>query len=227
MHKVIIDGVDLSQDYIIGQVSYPTYSKYSNYKERAGTTPAFFYEQDDTKLVEITFTKKEQCQDPLELQHEMEQFIANTLRNKEPSWVEVDGRWMFAKLDGTGGDLYQGQVVAAYLIQGGKWYSEEKTTTSLSIINNGVDETWCVEFEIMPTTNQVVLKNSLGKVITVEASSTTTPVYINMMDKTVKQSARHAPINPNSRLFPLVKGANNLVLTGGTATIKYREVIAL
>lgn len=146
-----------------------------------------------------------------------------------PFLFEVNGRFCQAILAEADREMLakNGLIEFLFINLDGLWYGEEITTTNLTIVNNGKVASERIVFELLPTASPVVLKNGLGDVVTIETKSTTRPVTVNMEDMTIKDGEVHVPIDINSSLFILEKGSNTFTLTNATATIKYREVIAL
>lgn len=227
MHKVVINGIDLSDEFIISESQYPIYSKSNIYIDRSGNTPHFSKMTDEIKPVTLVFNKKDQCLDPISLQHYMENFVATRLKTKEPKWIEVNGRFMYAILhDVSDSDMYQGKVTVTFMNILGKWYGVEKISTT-SIINNGVDETSQIIMTVNPSTLLIRIKNSLGDKLELKSFNTTSKITIDFYNKTLTQDGRHVPISLDSRFFNFGVGTTNLIVEGATVESKFREVVAL
>lgn len=227
MHKVIINGIDLSEEFIISESQYPVYSKVNIYKTVPERSSHFYKITDESKPVTLVFNKKEQCMDSIELQHYMESFVANKLKTKEPTWIEVDGRYMFAILDAiSDSDMYQGKVIATFMNLPGKWYGAEKISTT-SIINNGVDETRQMIMAVTPSALLIRIKNSLGDKLELKPFNTTSTITIDFYNKTLRQDGRHVPISLDSRFFNFGVGTTSLIVEGATIESKFREVLAI
>lgn len=228
MHKVVINGIDLSDEFIISEGQYPIYSKSNIYIDRAENTPHFSKMTDESKPVTLVFNKKDQCVGSIELQHYMENFVATKLKTKEPTWIEVNGRFMYAILhDVSDSDMYQGKVTVTFMNIPGKWYGIEKTVNlGIGFTVNGVEETTMGVITITPsTTTPKVTYKKLH--MTVRNALTTSDITIDLYRKRVTQVGLMSEIDIDSDFFKLELGSNNITPTNCTGTIKYREVIAL
>lgn len=228
MHKVVINEVDLSEEFIISEGQYPIYSKSNIYIDRVENTPHFSKMTEESKPVTLVFNKKDQCLDPIELQHYMEKFVATKLKTIEPTWIEVNGRFMYAILhDVSDSDMYQGKVTATFMNIPGKWYGIEKIVnlgTSFTI--SGVEESTMGVITITPsTTAPKVTHKKLH--ITARNALTTRDLTIDLFRKRVTQVGLMSEIDIDSDFFKLELGINNIIPTNCTGTIKYREVVAL
>lgn len=227
MHKVVINRIDLSEEFIISESQYPIYSKSNIYIDRAENTPHFSKMTDESKPVTLVFNKKDQCLDPIALQQYMEKFVATKLKTKEPTWIEVNGRFMYAILhDVSDSDMYQGKVIATFMNLPGKWYGAEKISTT-SIINNGVDETRQMIMTVTPSALLIRIKNSLGDKLELKPFNTTSKITIDFYNKTLTQDGRHVPISLDSRFFNFGVGTTSLIVEGATVESKFREVLAI
>lgn len=227
--KLIFNEVDFNQEGCTVEVFQPESLSWDIiYYERADVQPYFNKRKRRLKEVPVTCTMITDTKDRRANEKRASEFISS-LFALGFSWLQINDLYCRAVLAEVNRSFFSNTITfdLTFINLDGLWYGPEITTSNLTITNNGVLETDNVIFEIMPTASQVVLKNSLGKIMTIDASSTTAPVIIDVMSMTVKQSGRHAPLTPSSRFFPLIKGTNNLVLTGGTPTIKYREVVEL
>lgn len=228
MHKVVINGVDLSEEFIISESQYPIYSKSNIYIDRAENTPHFSKMTDESKPVTLVFNKKDQCLDPIALQHYMEKFVATKLKTKEPTWIEVNGRFMYAILHGVAdSDMYQGKVTVTFMNIPGKWYGVEKIVNlGTSFTVTGVEESTMGVITITPSTTTP--KATYKKLhMTVRNALTTSDITIDLYRKRVTQVGLMSEIDIDSDFFKLDLGSNNITPTNCTGTIKYREVVAL
>lgn len=228
MHKVVINGVDLSDEFIISESQYPIYSKSNIYIDRAENTPHFSKMTDESKSVTLVFNKKDQCMGAIELQHYMEKFVATKLKTKEPTWIEVNGRFMYAILhDVSDSDMYQGKVTVTFMNIPGKWYGVEKIVNlGTSFTVSGVEESRMGVITITPSTTTPKVTNK-SQHMSIRNALTTSPIIIDLFNKRVTQVGLMSEIDLDSDFFKLELGANNITPTNCTGSIKYREVVAL
>ncbi len=228
MHKVVINNIDLSQEFIISENKYPIYSQSNIYRESADNISSFYKVTDNSKPVTFTLVKKDQCMDSITLQQYMEVFVATKLKTKDPTWIEVNGRFMYAILhDVSDSDMYQGKVTVTFMNIPGKWYGVEKIVNlGTSFTVSGVEESTMGVITITPsTTNPKVTHKNLH--MTVRNALTTSDITIDLFRKRVTQVGLMSEIDIDSDFFKLDLGSNNITPTNCTGTIKYREVLAL
>ena len=115
-----------------------------------------------------------------------------------------------------------------FIVVEGIWYGEEKSATlDSSFSNQGIIDTSKAIMTIRPNNDTVVLKDGKGNILTFDNLSTTLDLIVDLQNKTAKQAGVHVQINLASDFFEIKKGTNLISITGGTGSIKFREVIAL
>ena len=108
----------------------------------------------------------------------------------------------------------------------GLWYGEEKSS-KLTIENQGIISTDFATISIVPSALNVILKDGKGHMLKMTALNTTSPIAINLENKTVTQNGKHVELSTDSRFFSFEKGKTIMIVTNGATNTTYREVIAL
>lgn len=212
----------------LGTIEKIEYNNLSNnilYLERALRPPVIQGRKRELKEVTVSIRV---ISDTRQISKKKIDEIVGLSYSESPFLFNKNGKFCNAILEEAESELFfqNGLLVLKFINMDGVWYGEEKTTTSLSITNNGVIATDNVIVKVAPTGTDLTLKNGLGKSIIAKLYNTM-EVTIDLKNKTIMQAGKHVELDLSSNFFELQKGANSWSITGGTATVIYREVVAL
>ena len=214
----------------LGVVEEVTFEKLSNqtYYQDIAEAPAKFQKR-HFKHKSLTFNLRVKEKDREKTKDMIDKIVGLSFSDEPISLLLDDKKWTMAILETAEDELFfeNGLLVLEFTNIYGVWYGLEKTAslgTSFNVL--GVINT---DYGVLEITNSAnTSKIQLGSTY-LEPSTTllTSPIIINLKNKTVKQLDAHVPISLNSDFFELSLGSNNITTTNASGTITYREVVAL
>ncbi|MFM1525274.1 MULTISPECIES: phage distal tail protein [Helcococcus] len=223
-------NVDLSKKTIIEQATYEKLSIVHNTFSRTLRPDVYRNSKRNVKQINIEARYISDTTDMRKVEKELEKIIAE-LKYEELKELNINEKYCKAVLSEADYSVlgHTALLNLTFINYDGLFYSKVKNVKLTDkLVNEGVDDTEYVVFEITPNKKNVTLTHiTSGNKIILPDVSVGNKVFIDLETKTVKQNSRHVKMDSLSDFFVVKKGTNEFKIEGGNVEVKIREVLAL
>ena len=214
----------------LGVVEEVTFEKLSNqtYYQDIAEAPAKFQKR-HFKHKPLTFNLRVKEKDREKTKDMIDKIVGLSFSDGPISLLLDDKKWTMAILETAEDELFfeNGLLVLEFTNIYGVWYGNEKTAALRTAFSVGgvIDSNFGI---ITVTPSGISSRIQLGDdFLRMKTTLLTSPIEVNLLEKTVKQLGEHVPIDLESDFFNLKLGSNTIAASNASGTILYREVVAL